>query len=180
MPGESPNGLKSSLDTWAVLRHTTVCPVKPRGGMSRGKPQITFANGVLVGRWKWQLFAAILRALRSSLLSSRGIRGCAVDNENLLGATTMGPLGAFRCSYHGWVLVGDASYCRSAQSEIGFHKTPTPRDTTNVTHFQFPKRRPSMLVRRGHDEFVHLGWPSTLKGAFFKNRNCGHASYVAT
>ena len=142
-------------------------PGKTPRWMSRGKPPITFAKGVLMGRWKWSLFAAILRALRSSLLSSRGIRGCAVDNENLLGATTMGPLGAFRCSVHGWVLVGDASYCRSAQSEIGFHKTPTPRDIPNVAILKFPKRRPSMLVRRGHDEFVHLGWPSTLKGAFF-------------
>ena len=32
VPGESPNGLKRSLDTWAVLRPETVCPVKPRGG----------------------------------------------------------------------------------------------------------------------------------------------------
>ncbi len=155
-------------------------PGKTQRWMSRGKPPITFARGVLVGRWKWPLFAAILRALRSSLLSSRGIRGCAVDNENLLGETTMGPLGASRCSVHGWVLVGDASYCRSAQSEIGLQKTPTPRDTTNVTIFQFPKRRPSMLVRWGMENIDRQCRPSTLKGAFLSHRKCGHVNYVAT
>ena len=37
-----------------------------------------------------------------------------------------------------------------------------------------------MLIRRGHDTFVHQRWPTTLKGGFFKNRKCGHVSYVAT
>ena len=56
-------------------------------------------------------------ALQLSLLSWRGIRGCTVGNENLLGVAPMGPDGAPRGIFHFWVLVGGASYCRSAQSD---------------------------------------------------------------
>ena len=70
-------------------------------------------RGGLVGRW----FAAILRAFHWCLLSSRGIRGCAVVNENLPGATTTGPLGYFRSSFHFGVLVGGASHCEEAEEE---------------------------------------------------------------
>ena len=56
-------------------------------------------------------------ALQLSLLSWRGIRGCSVGNENLLGVAPMGPDGAPRGIFHVGVLVGGASYCRSAQSD---------------------------------------------------------------
>ena len=56
-------------------------------------------------------------ALQLSLLAWRGIRGCSVGNENLLGVAPMGPDGAPSSNFHVGVLAGGASYCRSAQSD---------------------------------------------------------------
>ena len=66
-----------------------------------------------------------------------------------------------------WVLLGDASYCRSAQSEIGFHKTPTPRDITNVTIFPIYKTAPFNVGAAGEGSICSSVLALNIEGCVF-------------